>query len=90
MVFNGRVKTGNVAGDLRAIPVTSESAGRRPKSGYLMDSRKWLVSVSGGGDEGCHTRSGTRHMNVNTGKSEARTRYTESLEGAESHPGPSP
>ena len=46
MVFNGRIKIGNVAGDLRAIPVTSESAGRRLKSGYLVDSRKWLVSVS--------------------------------------------
>jgi len=33
MVLNGRIKTGNVTGDLRAIPVTSESAGRRPKSG---------------------------------------------------------
>ena len=47
MVFNGRIETGNVAGDLRAIPATSESAGRPLKSGYLVDSRKWLVSVSG-------------------------------------------
>jgi len=51
MVLNGRIKTGNVAGDLRAIPVTSESAGRRPKSGYLVDSRKGrkMAGVSGWG-----------------------------------------
>ena len=43
-------------GDLRAIPVTSESAGQPPKSGYLVDSRKWWVSVSG--EDECHPRSG--------------------------------
>jgi len=76
MVLNGRIKTGNVAGDLRAIPVTSESAGRRPKSGYLVDSRKGrkMAGVSGWGegvDDTVPPRSGgTRHMHTQT---EART-----------------
>jgi len=44
MVLNGRIKTGNVAGE-RFLPLPS--AGRRSKSGYLVDSRKSLVSLSG-------------------------------------------
>ena len=43
MVFNGQIETGNVVHDLQVIPATLESAGRPPKSGYLVDSRKWLV-----------------------------------------------
>ena len=73
---NGRIEIGNIVGDLLVIPITSESAGQPLKSGYLVDLKKWQVSVSGERSTICideYPQSGTRHMN--TGKSEARTRH---------------
>ena len=86
MVLNGRIKTGNVAGDLRAIPVTSKrcSTAKVGISGgleKLVEKNSWCLCV-GRGRRWCHRSQ----VDLSHERTEARTRQCGHPSSCDAHP----